>query len=124
VSLRTPIARARGLGSAKEGVSHWWWQRVTAIALVPLTLWLAVGVASMAGAAHAVVVAWIGSPIVAAGLIMFTVTLLYHTVLGMQVVVEDYVHHELVKLGILVAFKLAAIVLGIMAVLSILRIAL
>ncbi|MDH3468982.1 MAG: succinate dehydrogenase, hydrophobic membrane anchor protein, partial [Gammaproteobacteria bacterium] len=61
---------------------------------------------------------------VAAGLLMFTVTLLYHTVLGMQVVVEDYVHHELVKLGILVAFKLAAIVLGIMAVLSILRIAL
>jgi succinate dehydrogenase / fumarate reductase membrane anchor subunit len=123
MSLRTPLARARGLGSAKEGVSHWWWQRVTAIALVPLSLWLAIAVASTAGAEHAVVVAWIGSPVVATGLIMLTVTLLYHTVLGMQVVVEDYVHHEGVKLGMLVAFKLAATVLGIMAVLSILRIA-
>ena len=124
MSLRTPFARARGLGSAKEGVSHWWWQRVSAVALVPLTLWFAVAVASMAGAGHAEVVAWIGSPIVATGLIMFSVTLIYHAVLGMQVVVEDYVHHEGVKLGMLVALKLAAIVLAIMAVLSILRIAL
>ncbi len=124
MSLRTPLARARGLGSAKEGVSHWWWQRVTAVALVPLTLWLAVAVASMAGSGHAVVVAWIGSPIVATGLIMLSVTLLYHAALGMQVVVEDYVHHEGVKLGMGGARKGAAIGRAIMAVLSILRIAL
>ncbi len=120
MSMRSPLARVRGLGSAKDGTSHWWAQRLTALALVPLTLWFCISVIAMAGADHATVVAWIASPLVAGLLILLIVATFYHATLGLQVVIEDYVHSEMTKIGLLLAVKALAIVLTLAAVLSVL----
>ena len=94
MNLRTPLARARGLGSAKEGSHHWWHQRLTAIALVPLSLWFIFSLISMVGADYMTVVYWLRLPFVSVLLILFIVFLFYHTVLGLQVVIEDYIDSE------------------------------
>jgi len=122
-AMRTPAARVRGLGSAKTGTQHWWAQRMTALALIPLVLWFVASVVAMAGAEHAVFRAWAGSPVVAALLLLLIVATFYHGYLGLQVVVEDYVHHEVWKLGTLLVLKAASILLalaGVLAVLSML----
>lgn len=124
MSLRTPLSRARGLGSAKEGVHHWWMQRVTAIALVPLTLWFVVVLMSAARADYITAVAWISRPWNAALLILLLITGFYHAILGMQVVIEDYVHHEGLKLGSLLALRFILWLLGAVSVIAVLRIAL
>lgn len=122
--LATPLARVRGLGSAKEGVSHWWVQRLTALALVPLTLWFVASLISVAGADHATVVAWIGAPFPALVLILLIAATFWHAQLGVQVVIEDYVHHEGLKIASILAVKAACLVLGLAAILAVLRIAL
>ena len=124
MSLRTPLGRVLGLGSAKEGVSHWWWQRLTSVALVPLALWFIFSLASLAATEHAAVVAWMQSPLVATLLILFIVVSFYHAQLGLQVVLEDYVHTEWLKLTCLIALKFAAVLLAGVAVISILQVAL
>src|SRR5262245_42008023 len=91
---RTPLSRARGLGSAKEGVHHWWAQRITAVALIPLVVWFAISLIMMSGAEYAAVRAWIGSPVVMVLLTLTIVIGLHHGQLGMQEVIEDYVHHD------------------------------
>ena len=108
MSLRTPLARIKGLGPAGEGVSHWWWQRLTAIALVPLSLWFVVAFLSRVGAGHDAVVQWLSSPIAATLLILFLAAMFYHGMLGVQVVVEDYVHSEWLKLAMLISARLVA----------------
>ncbi len=123
MSLRTPIARAKGLGSAKEGVSHWWAQRVTAVALVPLTLWFVIAILGLTTADHSAVVAWISSPIRAALLVLFLVALFYHAKLGLQVVIEDYVHHEGAKTASLIATTFVIYFLGATAIVAVLKIA-
>ena len=122
MSLRSPLGHARGLGSAKEGTAHWWSQRLTSLALAPLTLWFAVSVAALAGADHAAMVLWIGHPVVAGLLILLVITTFYHSYLGLQVVIEDYVHHEGWKLGLLLLTKSAAILLALTGALSVLLI--
>src|SRR5215471_5801056 len=99
---RTPLARARGLGSAKDGLHHWWAQRLTAIALIPLVVWFAISLVMMSGADQGVVRAWIGSPVVMVLLVLTIVIGLHHGQLGMQVVIEDYVHAEGWKLAMIV----------------------
>src|SRR3546814_6816815 len=94
MSMRTPLGRIRGLGSAKDGTGHWWAQRVTALALVPLTVWFVASVIGMAGADHASFVAWIASPLVAGLMILLIVATFHHAQLGLQVIIEDYVHDE------------------------------
>ena len=89
-SLRSPLGRVRGLGSAKEGVAHWWAQRLTGLALVPLALWFVISVISLAGADHARTVAWIASPVPAVLLVLLIAATFYHAVLGLQVVVGFY----------------------------------
>jgi len=121
MSLRSPLGRVRGLGAAKEGVAHWWAQRLTAIALVPLCLWFVVSVAAMTGADHATVRAWVASPLVASLLVLLIAATFHHAYLGLQVVIEDYVHHEGAKLASLLAIKAAAILLAVIGVLSVLR---
>ncbi len=122
-SMRSTLGRVRHLGSAKEGVQHWWMQRVTAIALVPLVLWFVVSVAGLAGMDHAAAQAWIGSPSVAVTLLLLIVATFYHAQLGIQVVLEDYLHNEGVKLAAVIATKFAAIILGVAGAFAVLKIA-
>jgi succinate dehydrogenase membrane anchor subunit len=119
---RTPLSRARGLGSAKQGVHHWWAQRITAVALIPLVAWFAISLIMMSGADYAVVRAWIGSPVVMVLLTLTIVIGLHHGQLGMQEVVEDYVHSEGMKLALIVLLRFIAVFFGLAAILAILRI--
>jgi succinate dehydrogenase / fumarate reductase membrane anchor subunit len=120
--LRTPLSRARGLGSAKQGVHHWWAQRITAVALIPLVAWFAISLIMMSGADYAVVRAWIGSPVVMVLLTLTIVIGLHHGQLGMQEVVEDYVHGEGLKLALIVLLRFIAVFFGLAAIVAILRI--
>lgn len=121
MSLRSPLGRVRGLGTAKEGVSHWWAQRLTALALIPLTVWFVVSIAVLTGADHAAVREWAGSPLVASLLILLIVAVFYHSYLGLQVVVEDYVHHEGFKVGGLIVIQGLSILLAVIGIVSVLR---
>jgi succinate dehydrogenase / fumarate reductase membrane anchor subunit len=123
-SMRTNLGRVRGLGSAKEGVHHWWMQRLTAIALVPLILWFVASLVGLAGAGHTETVEWLGSPLVAIAMILMVVATLYHAALGVQVVIEDYVHHEGLKFFWLIAVKFIFLIFGMAAVFSLLKLAL
>jgi succinate dehydrogenase / fumarate reductase membrane anchor subunit len=120
MSLRSPLARVRGLGSAKDGTHHWWLQRLTAVALVPLTLWFVVGVIGHVGADQAAVKAWMGSPIQAALMIAFVAVAFHHGQLGMQVVIEDYVHDEGTKLVLLIANTFFTVAVGLASAFAIL----
>ena len=90
--MRSPSARAIGLGSAKEGVREWWAERVSAAALVPLTLWFAAAIIAHSGSDHAAFIAWMKTPLAAILMILLLIALFHHTALGLQVVIEDYVH--------------------------------
>ena len=120
--LRTPLSRARGLGSARQGVHHWWAQRITAVALIPLVTWFAISLIMMSGADYTVVRAWIGSPVVMALLTLTIVIGLHHGQLGMQEVVEDYVHSEGLKLALIVLLRFTAVFFGLATIVAILRI--
>jgi succinate dehydrogenase / fumarate reductase membrane anchor subunit len=122
MSFRTPIGRARGLGSAKDGTGHWWAQRLTALALVPLALWLVISVVGLIGAGREAVVDWLASPVAAGLMILLIGATFHHAQLGVQVVIEDYVHNEAVKLGAIVLVKFAAIVLALAGILAVLAI--
>ena len=122
MSLRSPLGRAKGLGSAHEGTGHWWTQRITSIALVPLTLWFVASVIAMAGADYFAMQEWLRSPVVAGILILFLVAGFYHGALGMQVVIEDYVHHEGAKIAALMIVNGLSLVLGLAGVLAILSV--
>lgn len=118
-SLRSPLARVRHLGSARDGTGHWWAQRLTAIALVPLTLWLVASLVSLAGADYVAVSAWIGRPLPGTLLVLLIAATFYHAALGLQVVIEDYVHSAGWRLGSLLAVKGACLLLGTLGVLSV-----
>jgi succinate dehydrogenase / fumarate reductase membrane anchor subunit len=122
--MRSPVARALGLGSAKEGVAHWWWQRVTALALVPLSLWFVIGVLRHLGGGVDAVHRWVGRPLPAILLIVTLIATFAHLALGLEVVIEDYVETAYAKLGLVVLARLGAIALSIAAVFAVLRIAL
>jgi succinate dehydrogenase / fumarate reductase membrane anchor subunit len=121
-TLRTPLARVRGLGSAKDGTAHWYAQRVTAIALVPLTLWLVVNVVRLIGAPQLAVAQWIGAPINAALMLALVVAVLHHAQLGLQVVIEDYVHGEGCKIALLLLVKGLCWLMGAAAIVAIFKI--
>ncbi|HEY1432853.1 MAG TPA: succinate dehydrogenase, hydrophobic membrane anchor protein [Stellaceae bacterium] len=117
--MRSPLGRAVGFGSAKEGVEHWWLQRITAVALVPLSLWFVIAIIRLVGADVDSVRDWVGNPLSAIGLVLLVIATFYHASLGLQVVIEDYVHAELTKLGLVVVIRLgcfAFAVAGIFAV--------
>ncbi|HEU5399634.1 MAG TPA: succinate dehydrogenase, hydrophobic membrane anchor protein [Gammaproteobacteria bacterium] len=123
MSLRNPLATARGLGSAKSGTGHWWAQRVSAVALIPLSLWFAVSVLGLVRADYGVVVSWLHMPSTAVLLSLFLAAVFYHAYLGVQVVVEDYVEREWLKLATLLVIKFACILLAAAGVFTALRIA-
>ena len=120
-SLRTPLAKARGLGSAKDGTHHFWLQRLTAVALIPLTVWFALSIASLATAGQAEVLAWMKSPLSAILMLSFVMAGFWHMKLGLQVVIEDYVHTESTKITCLILNNLIAIFLALAAFLSVLK---
>lgn len=122
MSMRTPIARVRGLGAAKFGTAHWWVQRTTSLALIPLSVWFVASVVAMAGAEYEDVRAWLSSPIAAGLMLLLIFNVFYHMILGLQVIIEDYVDPEPVKLTALLAVKAGSIVLGVIAALSVLTI--
>ena len=118
---RTPLARARGLGSAKDGVHHWWIQRLTAIALIPLVVWFAISLVMLSGADYQMARAWIGSPLVMVLLILTIGVGLHHAQLGMQVVWEDYTAGA-TRVVMIVLTKFIAALFGLGAIVAILRI--
>ena len=123
MDMRTPLGRVRGLGTAKEGVEHWWVQRLTSVALVPLVIWFAFQIGDLAGADLATFQFWLGHHANALLMVLLVVTLFHHAQLGLQVVIEDYVHHEGVKLAAIVSVKFLAIVCALSSVLAVLRLA-
>jgi succinate dehydrogenase / fumarate reductase membrane anchor subunit len=121
--LRTPLGRVRGMGSAKSGVHHWWGQRVTSIALLPLTIWFVASLATSAGMTHREALAWIGHPFNAVLLLALIGLTFHHIAAGLQVVIEDYVNGEMRKMGAILAVKFACVLLALAAALAVLRIA-
>ena len=123
MSLRTPLGRVRGLGSAKEGVKHWWAQRVTAVALVPLTIWFVISLLILARAEYESAVEWIAYPCNTVLLVVLLSSVFYHAMLGLQVVIEDYVHDEGAKIAFLLTMKFVVVLLAASSILAVLRIA-
>lgn len=121
--LRTAVARARGLGSARSGSHHWWLQRLTSIALVPLTLWFAVSVIALAGADYERVRAWLAEPWSAVLMILLIGATFHHAAAGMQVIYEDYIHTKWIRLVVDLSTKAACFLLGAYGVVSVLKIA-
>ena len=124
MSLQTPLARVRGLGSAKDGTHHWWVQRLTAVALIPLTLWFVFGLAGAITGGYESIIAWIENPMVTVLLICFLAALYYHAVLGVQVVIEDYVDSEWQKIASLIIVKLLGAFAGLTSIFAVLKISL
>lgn len=120
-SMRTPLGRVRGLGSAKEGTNHFWEQRLTAIALIPLSVWLAVSIAQVAGADQATVAAWLGHPLSGLAMILFLAVGFFHFKLGLQVVIEDYVHSEATKITCLILNTFVSVVLALAGIVAVLK---
>jgi succinate dehydrogenase / fumarate reductase, membrane anchor subunit len=123
MSLRSPVGRVLGLGSAGEGVGHWWSQRVTSVALVLLGLWFVFSLIRMPDLSYVTVTAWMASPVSAVLLSLLTGTMVYHSLLGVQVVVEDYVSHHGAKVVTLLALQFIHIVLAALGIFAVLRIA-
>jgi succinate dehydrogenase / fumarate reductase membrane anchor subunit len=124
MSWRSPLGRVRGLGSAKEGVGHWWQQRLTSVALVPLGCWFVVSMVSLPTFEHATLVAWMSGTWTALLLLLFLLTATWHSQLGIQVVIEDYLHDEGMKALALTLSSFTHIVVGAAGALAILRVAL
>lgn len=123
MSYRSPLARARGLGSAKEGVGHWWLQRVTSVALVPLMVWLVVALALLGQADYATLLDRVAQPVVAVLLVVLVPTLFYHSSLGIRVVVEDYVDTKWLEIAIITIVNFTHILLAAVSVFAVLKIA-
>jgi succinate dehydrogenase / fumarate reductase membrane anchor subunit len=122
MDYRTPLARAKGLGSAKSGTGHWWLQRVTAVALVPLSFWLIKFLRLSLTAPYQQTVDWLASPVNTICIIAWIVAVFYHAALGLQVVIEDYVAPEGVKIASTWAVNLAFLFLAMAALLAVFRI--
>jgi succinate dehydrogenase / fumarate reductase membrane anchor subunit len=120
--MRSPLGRVRGLGSSRSGTSLWWAQRLTAFALLPLTLWFVCAIIRLAGLPRAAVQSWASSPLVATLLIALIAATFHHLQLGVQVVIEDYVHGP-AKLVSLLVVKAAALLLALVAIISALKLA-
>lgn len=123
MSLKTPLSRVKGLGSAKKGVSHFWMQRVTAAALIPLAVWLLASVVAYSGADYDAAILFLKDPINVTLLLLLIVAAFAHARLGLQVVVEDYIRREGTKIALLVLINFAAVGLAALAAVSLLSIA-
>jgi succinate dehydrogenase / fumarate reductase membrane anchor subunit len=124
MSMKSPLAKARGLGSAGHGSAHWFVQRVTAISSIPLVLWLVFSVLHLKGADYMTFTSWLAQPVNAVLMILLIISVFYHAALGLQVVVEDYIHCECMKLAKIIGIKLALFAMAVASIFSILKVAL
>jgi succinate dehydrogenase / fumarate reductase, membrane anchor subunit len=121
MSMRTPLGEVRGLGSARSGTGHFWVQRVTAVSNIPLVIFLVIFIIAHLGASRAELVAAVSSPLIAIPLLLSFVSILWHMRLGMQMVIEDYIHAPVAKLAALLANTFYAVILGAAAFYAILK---
>jgi len=124
VSLRTPLGKVLGRGSAGGGVSHWWTQRVTAVALLPLTAWFAISLVTHPLQSYEAMRGWLGQPYVAVPAILLVLTLALHSKLGVEVVIEDYVHGKGAKTTLLLLSIFIHVAAAVAAMFAILVLAL
>jgi len=124
MSLQSPLAKVLGLGAAKEGASHWWSQRVSAVALLLLTPWFLLSLIGQGDMSYGAITVWIGGPVHSVLLSLLVVAASYHAQLGLQVIVEDYVATKGTRMIVLLIINFALLLLAVTAVFSILRIAL
>jgi succinate dehydrogenase / fumarate reductase membrane anchor subunit len=122
MSLRTPLGQVRGLGSARSGTRHFWHQRLTSVASVPLSIFFVVLVVSLIGRNHAAAVQILGSPAIAIPMLLFILAIAYHMQIGMQEIIEDYAHGEISRLVLLIANSFFAIAVGLTSAFAILKI--
>ncbi len=122
--MRSPLARARGLGSAKAGAAHWWAQRLTSLALIPLTLWFLCAMVRLIGATREDVVFWMAGPLPIVLMIALVIATFYHTALGLQVVIEDYVDNDALRLTSILLVKGLSVLLALACIISVLRLGL
>ncbi|MBS7813536.1 succinate dehydrogenase, hydrophobic membrane anchor protein [Roseococcus pinisoli] len=122
-AMRTPLGRVRGLGSAKSGTHHWWMQRVTSIALLPLTIWFVISMIGLAGAGYLETLLWIGKPVNAVLMISLIALTFHHMAAGLQIVIEDYVRNEAQRIVALLLVKGGCALLALACTFAVLRIA-
>ena len=123
MAYRTPIAKARGLGSARAGLQHWKMQRLTAISNVLLVLWFVFSAIALSGSGYQEVRAWLASPVTASLMVLLVISTFSHARLGLQVVIEDYVHREGAKIASLVAIALVVLALAVTCIVAVLTVA-
>lgn len=119
--MQTPLSEVRGLGTAREGTAHFWWQRLTAVANIPLTLFLVFSIVAHIGTDHTQVAAYLGSPLVSIGLMLFILSTVFHMYLGMKTVIEDYIHHEGLKILALMSSTFFCIAIGFASLFAVLK---
>ena len=124
MSLRSPLGRVLGSGSAKKGVHHWWAQRLTSVALVPLTIWFVISLLGLPSLDHTTVIGWMREDSTALALIVLILAATWHSQLGASVVVEDYVHVSTVKTMTLIALTFSHVLLAAAGVFAVLKVAL
>lgn len=123
MSLQSPLGRARGLGSAKDGTHHWWVMRISSIAILPLSLWLVVGLGSVSGQGYEAAAAWISTPWNLTLMVLTIAVLFHHVQLGVSTIVEDYVHQEAMKVAGVIAVKFLTVLLALASIMAVLRVA-
>jgi succinate dehydrogenase / fumarate reductase membrane anchor subunit len=124
MTMRSPLGRVRGLGSAKEGTGHWFSEKLTALALVPLSVWFVAAVLGGIGADYATLKAWMSVPGNMTMMILLIVAFFWHASLSLGTVIEDYVHYKPAHLGGLIAVKFVCLFLGVFSIVSVLKIGL
>jgi succinate dehydrogenase / fumarate reductase membrane anchor subunit len=122
MDYRSPLAKVRGLGSAKSGTSHWWMQRVTAVALIPLSFWLIIFLDLSVHAPYQEMIAWLASPLNTLGMVAWILAVFYHSALGLQVVIEDYIAAEGIKIVTVWTVNLSFLLLALAALIAVFRI--